>query len=58
VSAVLAMTPISTSLSMLVAVKWLPQHFTASHLDHWAYIGAAVVITGSALTALGRAKVS
>jgi drug/metabolite transporter (DMT)-like permease len=58
VSAVLAMSPIFTFLSMLVAVQWLPHHFTASYLDHWAYIGAAVVITGSALTALGRSKVA
>jgi drug/metabolite transporter (DMT)-like permease len=57
VSAVLAMGPIFTFLSMLVVVKWLPQHFTASHVDQWAYIGAAVVVIGSALTALGRAKV-
>ena len=57
VSAVLAMSPIFTFLSMLIAVQWLPQHFTASYLDHWAYIGAAVVIAGSALTAVGRAKV-
>ena len=56
VSAVLAMAPIFTFLSMSVAVSWLPQHFTASYLDHWAYIGAAVVIIGSALTALGRSK--
>ena len=56
VSAVLAMAPIFTFLSMLVAVKLLPQHFTASYLDYWAYIGAAVVIMGSVLTALGRAK--
>jgi drug/metabolite transporter (DMT)-like permease len=57
VSAVLAMSPIFTFLSMLVAVWWLPEHFTASHLDTWAYIGAAVVIAGSAITALGRSKV-
>jgi drug/metabolite transporter (DMT)-like permease len=56
VSAVLATAPIFTFLSMLMAVKWLPQHFTASYLDTWAYIGAAVVIMGSALTALGRKK--
>lgn len=56
VSAVLATAPIFTFLSMLMAVKWLPQHFTASYLDTWAYIGAAVVIIGSALTALGRKK--
>lgn len=57
VSAVLAMSPIFTFLSMLVAVRWLPEHFTASDLDPWAYFGALVVITGSALTALGRSKV-
>jgi drug/metabolite transporter (DMT)-like permease len=57
VSAVLAMAPIFTFLSMLMAVNWLPQHFTTSDLDYWAYIGAAVVIIGSAFTALGRAKV-
>ena len=58
VSAVLAMSPIFTFLSMLIAVRLLPQHFTPSYLDHWAYIGAAVVITGSTLTALGRSKVA
>jgi drug/metabolite transporter (DMT)-like permease len=58
VSAVLATAPIFTFLSMLIAVAWLPQHFTASYLDYWAYIGAAVVVIGSALTALGRAKVA
>jgi drug/metabolite transporter (DMT)-like permease len=57
VSAVLAMSPIFTFLSMLVAVRWLPEHFTASLIDPWAYVGAAVVIAGSVLTALGRSKV-
>ena len=57
VSAVLAMSPIFTFLSMLIAVQWLPEHFTASYLDLWAYIGVGVVIAGSALTALGRSKV-
>ncbi len=57
VSAVLAVAPIFTFLSMLIAVNWLPQHFTTSDLDYWAYIGAVVVIIGSAFTALGRAKV-
>lgn len=56
VSAVLAMSPIFTFLSMLMAVYWLPQHFTESYLNQWAYIGVAVVIAGSALTALGRSK--
>ena len=56
VSAVLALAPIFTFLSMLVAVNWLPQHFNASQLDQWAYIGAAIVVVGSALTALGKAK--
>ena len=56
VSAVLAMSPIFTFLSMLIAVQWLPQHFSASYLDPWAYIGAAVVIIGSFMTALGKSK--
>ena len=56
VSAVLAMSPIFTFLSMLIAVQWLPQHFSASYLDPWAYIGAGVVIIGSSMTALGKSK--
>lgn len=58
VSAVLAMSPIFTFLSMSIAVELMPQHFTASALNYWAYIGAAVVVIGSVLTALGRAKAS
>ncbi|MGS2721247.1 DMT family transporter [Paraglaciecola aestuariivivens] len=56
VSAVLALAPVFTFLSMMVAVRVLPEHFTASVLDTWAYLGALIVVLGSAFTALGRAK--
>jgi drug/metabolite transporter (DMT)-like permease len=56
VSAVIALSPIFTFLSMVIAVEVLPEHFRASSLDQWAYIGAAIVIIGSAMTALGKSS--
>ena len=56
VSAVIALAPIFTFISMWCAVAWLPEHFVMSELDLWAYVGAGVVVCGSMLTSLGRAK--
>ncbi|MFT6897402.1 MAG: drug/metabolite transporter (DMT)-like permease [Paraglaciecola sp.] len=55
VSAVIALAPVFTFISMWVALWWWPTHFTLSELDVWAYLGALVVVTGSMLTSLGRA---
>jgi drug/metabolite transporter (DMT)-like permease len=54
VSAVIALTPVFTFISMWVALCWWPVHFTLSELDVWAYLGAIVVVTGSMLKSLGR----
>jgi hypothetical protein len=55
VSAVIAIAPLFTFISMYFAVQLLPAHFSYSELDIWAYIGAGIVIIGSALASLGRA---
>lgn len=54
VSAVLALAPLFTFLSMLVAERVMPETFTQPHLDAVAYAGASMVILGSVLAALGR----
>jgi drug/metabolite transporter (DMT)-like permease len=56
VSAVIALAPLFTFLSMEGAVRIWPQHFAPSDLDHWAYIGAAMVMVGSMLTAVGKGR--
>ena len=55
VSAVIAIAPLFTFISMYFAVQLLPIHFTYSELDIWAYLGAGIVIFGSALSSLGKA---
>ncbi|WP_088328962.1 DMT family transporter [Lacimicrobium sp. SS2-24] len=56
VSAVIALAPLFTFLSMEAAVRIWPMHFSPSELDHWAYIGAGMVMIGSMLTAVGKGK--
>nr|WP_268820470.1 DMT family transporter [Paraglaciecola sp. G1-23] len=56
VSAVITLAPIFTFISMVIAVDVLPEHFVATDLNTWAYIGAGIVVVGSALTSLGRAN--
>lgn len=56
VSAVLALSPIFTFISMEGAVLIWPEHFVASDLDNWSYIGALVVVLGSVIVALGRER--
>lgn len=57
VSAVIALAPLFTFASMEMAVWVWPDHFVASELDKWAYIGAGMVMLGSMLAAAGKAKV-
>lgn len=57
VSAVIALAPLFTFASMEMAVWIWPDHFVASELDKWAYIGAGMVMLGSMLAAAGKAKV-
>lgn len=56
VSAVIAIAPIITILAMHVAVWLWPAYFTSSGLNLWAYVGAALVVGGSMLAALGKQK--
>lgn len=56
VSAVIALAPLFTFISMEAAVRIWPTHFVPSDLDQWAYIGAALVMLGSMLAAAGKAK--
>ncbi|MGO4893621.1 DMT family transporter [Flavobacterium sp. W21_SRS_FM6] len=56
VSAVISLAPLFTFISMFIAVSFFPEQIKASDLDMWAYIGAGVVICGSALTSMGRAN--
>ena len=57
VSAVIALAPIFTILSMQVAVHGWPQLFASSELNTLAYVGALVVVAGSMMTALGKPTV-
>jgi len=54
VSAVIALAPIFTILSMHAAVAWWPALFTSSELNGWSYAGAVLVVAGSMLAALGK----
>jgi drug/metabolite transporter (DMT)-like permease len=54
VSAVIALAPIVTILSMYVAVAFWPAYFTSSELNPWSYAGAVLVVAGSMLAALGK----
>lgn len=56
VSAVISLSPLFTFISMFIAVHLFPEQIKASDLDMWAYIGAGIVIAGSALTSMGRAS--
>lgn len=54
VGAVLAVTPIFTFLSMVVA-RWLaPDTFLSDELNELAYLGACIVVAGSMIAALGK----
>ena len=57
VSAVIALAPIFTILSMYVAVAFWPAYFVSSELNVLSYLGALVVVAGSMLAALGKRTV-
>ncbi|MCW8092233.1 DMT family transporter [Alteromonas sp. ASW11-130] len=54
VSAILALTPLFTYLSTLMAEKVAPDWFTQPELGWVAYSGGGMVIVGSILTAIGK----
>lgn len=56
VSAVIALAPVFTIITMQVAVWGWPQHFSSSELNVAAYVGAVVVVAGSMLAALGKQR--
>jgi len=54
VSAVIALAPVFTILTMKIAVWAQPEHFASSQLNALAYAGALTVVAGSMLAALGK----
>jgi drug/metabolite transporter (DMT)-like permease len=56
VGAVIALAPLITIVSMKISVLLWPTHFTNSGLNLWAYVGAALVVSGSILSALGKQR--
>lgn len=56
VGAVIALAPVITIICMHTAVVIWPAHFNSSGLNVWAYVGAALVVAGSMLAALGKQK--
>ena len=56
VSAVLAVQPVFTFISMTLAEKIMPDTFHQPELDTVAYGGALLVVTGSMMAALGKKK--
>jgi drug/metabolite transporter (DMT)-like permease len=54
VSAVIALAPIVTIVSMNIAVAVWPAYFASSNLNGWSYAGALLVVAGSMLAALGK----
>ncbi|MDX1677361.1 DMT family transporter [Arsukibacterium sp.] len=52
VSAVLAVTPLFTIVFATFVSKMFPDFLTAQQLNLWSWLGALMVVTGSALTAL------
>jgi drug/metabolite transporter (DMT)-like permease len=53
VSAALAITPLITFGSVALAATWWPEHVQPEQINWIAYGGAALVVLGSALTAIG-----
>lgn len=56
VSAVIALAPLVTIFSMSVAVKFWPQYFAQSDINTLAYVGAALVMLGSIMASMGKAR--
>lgn len=58
VSAVIALAPVFTIFCMQIAVRFWPAHFSSSGLNLLSYLGAAMVVAGSMLAALGKQRVT
>jgi drug/metabolite transporter (DMT)-like permease len=58
VGAVITLAPVFTFLSMHLAVSLMPEYFVASAFGVWAYVGAAAVVLGAAMTSLGKGQKS
>jgi len=56
VSAVLALTPLATLAFARVVTRIAPEQFANEHLSGASWVGAALVVFGSLLTALGHAR--
>jgi drug/metabolite transporter (DMT)-like permease len=56
VSAVIALAPVITMLSMVLAVRLWPEIYSSSELNILSWVGALLVVAGSMLAALGKAK--
>lgn len=56
VSAVIALAPVVTIVCMPLAVWLWPAHYSSSELNLWSYVGAALVVAGSMLSALGKRR--
>jgi drug/metabolite transporter (DMT)-like permease len=54
VSAVLALTPLATLAFSVAAARLAPEQFATEQLSATSWAGAALVVAGSLLTALGR----
>ena len=54
VSAVIALSPLFTFLSMAMAVEVMPENFISSELDLWSYLGAIMVVCGSITASLAK----
>jgi drug/metabolite transporter (DMT)-like permease len=58
VSAVIALAPVFTIISMAIAVNFWPGVFTDSELNSLSLFGAMLVVCGSMLASLGRQELS
>ncbi len=56
VSAVLALTPLATLAFSVAAARFAPAQFATETLSWTSWAGAALVVAGSLLTALGRSS--
>ena len=58
VSATLAITPLVTFGSVALAAQWWPEHVHPEDVNGLAYIGAVLVVLGSAVTAIGPSMIA
>lgn len=56
VSAMIALAPVFTFASMILAEMFLPEYFEATQFDGLAYIGAGMVVIGSIIASLGKQR--